>query len=410
MKKRNIPYIVWILIASLFFLLFFTLIGGADTSGTNKVEQTVNPITIFLGGDVMVGRGIDQVLPNPSDPIIYEPLMKSAKGYVDIAEALHGPIPKPVDYSYIWGDALEELASVAPDLSLVNLETSVTKSEDYWKNKSIHYRIHPKNISVIKTAGIDICALANNHILDWGYGGLRETLNSLKEIDVNFAGAGLSLEEAESPAIMELEGRGRVIVFSFGTVTSGVHRSWAASADSPGVNFLRNFSDRTLRRIREQVVKVKREGDIVIASIHWGSNWGYAIPVEQIEFAHNLIDQAEVDVIHGHSSHHARPIEVYRDKLILYGCGDFINDYEGIGGYEEFRYDLVLMYIVHIAPNSGNLIGMQMVPFQIQHFRLNRAKREDALWLQNTLNREGQKFGTGVVINDDGTLNLQWEG
>jgi poly-gamma-glutamate synthesis protein (capsule biosynthesis protein) len=126
-------------------------------------------------------------------------------------------------------------------------------------------------------------------------------------------------------------------------------------------------------------------------------------------FAHNLIDRAGVDLIHGHSSHHARPIEVYREKLILYGSGDFINDYEGIGGYEEYRGDLVLMYTVHIDLSSGNLIGMRMVPFQIRQFRLNRAERVDAVWLTNILNREGKKFGTGVEINDDGTLRLIWD-
>jgi poly-gamma-glutamate synthesis protein (capsule biosynthesis protein) len=409
MKKNAIYYCVWILITTTFFLLCFILLGGADTSGTSTVEQSVNPITIFLGGDVMVGRGIDQVLPNPSDPILHEPFMRSARGYVDIAEAMNGPIPKPVSFSYIWGDALEEWARTKPDLKLVNLETSVTKSEDYGEGKSIHYRLHPKNISVIAKAGIDFCALANNHILDWGYSGLTETMDTLKEIDVKFAGAGLSLEEAEAPVVLELEGMGRVIVFSFGTATSGIPQSWAASSDSPGVNFLRNFSDRTIRRIREQVLKVKREGDIVIASIHWGSNCGYAIPNEQVEFAHNLIDRAGVDLIHGHSSHHARPIEVYRDKLILYGSGDFINDYEGIGGYDAYRGDLVLLYAVYIDLSSGNLIGMRMVPFQIRQFRLNRAEREDALWLRNTLNSEGEKFGTGVEINDDGTLRLIWD-
>ena len=76
----------------------------------------------------------------------------------------------------------------------------------------------------------------------------------------------------------------------------------------------------------------------MVASVHWGSNWGYDIPREQTVFAHRLIDEAGVDIIHGHSSHHVRAIEVYKDRLILYGCGDFLNDYEGISGYEEFRF------------------------------------------------------------------------
>ena len=76
----------------------------------------------------MTGRGIDQVLPYPLKPHLHEPYSKSALDYVELAEAVHGPISHPVDFPYIWGDALEELRRQAPDLRLVNLETSITKS------------------------------------------------------------------------------------------------------------------------------------------------------------------------------------------------------------------------------------------------------------------------------------------
>jgi len=176
------------------------------------------------------------VLPHPSDPLIHEPYMRSARGYIEIAEQVNGPIQQPVSFSYIWGDALEELERVVPDLRMINLETSVTESDDYWKGKYIHYRMHPNNIPCITAAGIDYCSLANNHILDWGYSGLTEKLETLRKVNVKIAGAGQNLKEAEIPAVMEVEGKGRVIVFSFGSLTSGIPVSWAASADRPGVN------------------------------------------------------------------------------------------------------------------------------------------------------------------------------
>jgi poly-gamma-glutamate synthesis protein (capsule biosynthesis protein) len=151
-----------------------------------------------------------------------------------------------------------------------------------------------------------------------------------------------------------------------------------------------------LRHIQTKVQEVKRKGDIVVASIHWGSNWGYDIPREQTRFAHRLIDDSGVDIIHGHSSHHVKAIEVYKNKLILYGCGDFLNDYEGIGGYEEFRADLALMYFATLDSSSGKLMGLQMTPTQIRRFKVNRASRADARWLRDTLNREGARYGTRV--------------
>jgi poly-gamma-glutamate capsule biosynthesis protein CapA/YwtB (metallophosphatase superfamily) len=363
-------------------------------------------ITVFLCGDVMTGRGIDQILQHPSDPLIHESYLKDARGYVEIAERLNGPIPRPVAPAYIWGDALDELERMAPDLRIINLETSVTQSDDYWKGKGIHYRMHPGNIDCIIAAKIDVCSLANNHVLDWGYAGLKETLETLREGKIRGVGAGMDFEEADSPAIVEIKEKGRVIVFAFGSPTSGVALSWAASKGRPGVNLLKDFSSDRIHAIQKRVEEVKRKGDIVIVSIHWGGNWGYAIPREETDFAHQLIDDAGVDLIHGHSSHHVKGIEVYQGKLILYGCGDFLNDYEGIGGYEYYRSDLGLMYFAGVAPSTGKLIQLQMTPTQIKHFKVNRASEEDAHWLTHTLNREGNSFGTRTRLDENGRLSL----
>jgi poly-gamma-glutamate synthesis protein (capsule biosynthesis protein) len=269
--------------------------------------------------------------------------------------------------------------------------------------------MHPKNIPSLTAARIDVWSLANNHVLDWGYPGLVETLESLKKANLKTAGAGRNLREAEAPAIVNIGGNRRVIVFSFGLTTSGIPLNWAAEENRPGVNLLRDLGDNTLNSIHQNVSDVKRKGDIVVASIHWGSNWGYDIPREQTLLAHRLIDEAGVDIIHGHSSHHVKAIEVYKDRLILYGCGDFLNDYEGISGYEEFRADLSLMYFATVEPSTGKLLGLQMTPTQIRRFKVIRASKVDTLWLKDTLNREGTAFGTQVKVREDNRLTLQWD-
>ncbi|MCH8262746.1 MAG: CapA family protein, partial [Proteobacteria bacterium] len=200
------------------------------------MSSTRDPITLFMAGDVMTGRGIDQVLPYPGDPRLYEPYVKDAKDYVVLAEVRNGPIQKPVQCHYIWGDALEVLEQIAPDVRLINLETSITTSHEYWPDKGIHYKMHPKNVSCLKEARIDYCSVANNHLLDWGYPGLTETLDSLKGVNIKISGAGENLHEAEQPAIISVEGKGRVIVFSYGFSSSGIPPSWAAKKDRPGVN------------------------------------------------------------------------------------------------------------------------------------------------------------------------------
>jgi poly-gamma-glutamate synthesis protein (capsule biosynthesis protein) len=380
-----------------------------ENKSVEASDRIPNPITIFLCGDVMTGRGIDQILPHPSDPTIYESYMKSARGYVKIAEEVNGPIDFPVSFSYVWGKALTEMDRVVPDVRIINLETSVTKSNDYWKGKGINYRMHPENISILTAAKIDVCSLANNHVLDWGYSGLLETLETLKNVNIKIAGVGRNLIEAQVPAVKKVPGKGRVIVFAFGLGTSGIPSGWGAEDQKPGVNLLKGLSDKSLLNIQQKVVEVKRKGDIVVASIHWGSNWGYGIPREQTVFAHRLIDETGVDIIHGHSSHHVRAIEVYKDKLILYGCGDFLNDYEGISGYEEFRADLSLMYFATVDPPTGKLLGLQLTPTQIRRFKVIRASNVDTLWLTDILNREGATFGTNVKMSEDNRLTLQWD-
>jgi poly-gamma-glutamate capsule biosynthesis protein CapA/YwtB (metallophosphatase superfamily) len=392
--------------------LFYSIIGYLFlvSMGTQAMGQEMTPsVKIFMCGDVMTGRGIDQVLPNPSDPIIYESYMKSALGYVKIAERVNGRIRKPVSVAYIWGDALGELNRSTPHVKLINLETSITTNTDYWKAKGIHYRMHPKNIASLKAAGIDVCSLANNHVLDWGYPGLLETLATLKAVDIKIAGAGGNIDQAGAPAVLNIGDQSRVIVFSFGLPNSGIPFNWAAEKNRPGVNLLRDLSDKSLRHIQRKVREVKRKGDVVVASIHWGGNWGYDISRHQTRFAHRLVDDSGVDVIHGHSSHHVKAIEVYNDKLILYGCGDFLNDYEGIGGYEEFRSDLALMYFATVDSATGKLVALQMTPTQTRRFKVNRASGPDALWLKDTLNREGEKFGTRVKLDKDKRLVLDWQ-
>ena len=378
----------------------------ADPTNNDGTEAS-DAITLFLCGDVMLGRGIDQILPHPGDPRLYEAEVRSAKTYVELAERLNGPIPMPVDPSYVWGGALKTLRRVGPDLRIINLETSITKSRDAVA-KGINYKMNPKNIACLTAAGIDCCVLANNHVLDWSQAGLLETLDTLDQAGIRTAGAGRDVSQAEAPAVLEVPGKGRVLVFAFGSETSGISQRWVSGRDRPGVNLLEDLSDRTVAHIAEQMEATRRPGDVLVASIHWGGNWGYDIPRQQTRFAHGLIDQAGFDVVHGHSSHHPKGIEVYRGRAIIYGCGDFLNDYEGIAGYEEFRDDLVVMYLPSIARSTGQLVDFRLFPFQIRKFRLNRASERDAAWLRATLSRESTRFGVGVQLSEDDSLSVTW--
>jgi poly-gamma-glutamate capsule biosynthesis protein CapA/YwtB (metallophosphatase superfamily) len=361
-------------------------------------------IRLFLCGDVMIGRGIDQVLAHPCDPVLHESYMRSAMDYVRIAEEANGPIPRRADPSYIWGAALDQWDLERTDARIVNLETSVTRNSDY-APKGINYRVSPENANCLAAAPIDCCVLANNHVLDWGCDGLSETLATLAGLGIRTAGAGRNLSEASAPAQLYFHGKGRVLIFSFAARSSGVPRAWAATRDSPGVNFLGDLSPATIAGIRAQIERLRQPADVIVISIHWGPNWSYAISDDQRRFAHALIDDIGVSIVYGHSSHHAKGLEVYRNRLILYGCGDFLNDYEGIGGHEEYRGDLALMYFASVDA-AGDVAGLDIVPLQIRNFRLAQPSSHDVEWLQQRLDRECRKLGTKVTLNAAGRLAL----
>ena len=377
-------------------------------------------IRLFLCGDVMTGTGVDQVLPHPGSPVLYEPFVRDAREYVRLAEEANGPVTKPVEFGYVWGDAAAEWERAAPDVRVVNLETSITAGGSPWPGKMIHYRMHPGNIGCLTAAGPRTapssgatappplcCCLANNHVLDWGYEGLADTLRALDAAGLPRAGAGRSAAEAAAPAVLDVPGKGRVLVFAFGSADSGIPWEWAATADRPGVNLLEDLSDATARRVAGEIRRACRPGDVAVASIHWGDNWGYEIPAAHLRFAHRLAEEG-VAIVHGHSSHHVKAAEVHRGRLILYGCGDFLTDYEGIRGYEEFRNDLSLMYFAEVDPRDGRLLGARLVPMQLRRFRLNRASAADARWLCELLNRLGAPLGTRARLAEDNSIALEW--
>jgi poly-gamma-glutamate capsule biosynthesis protein CapA/YwtB (metallophosphatase superfamily) len=362
---------------------------------------------LFLCGDVMTGRGIDQALPHPVNPVLYEPYVRDAREYLQLAEKAHGSIPRPLSFDYIWGDALKELERAEVDFRIVNLETAITSVETPRPGKGIHYRMHPQNVGCLSAGRISGCSLANNHVLDWGYDGLSETLQSLNTAGIAYSGAGNDAKEAMQPAVLNTMGKGRLLLFSFGSTTSGIPEDWKATSISPGVNLLDDLSEASAARVCEQMRAHQQPGDLIVASIHWGSNWGYEIPREHVLFAHRLIEEG-VAIVHGHSSHHVKAIEVFKGRLILYGCGDFLTDYEGISSYERFRGDLALMYLIDLDSASGELITARLVPMQMHRFRLERASAPDARWLCNLLNEIGKRFGTSSRLEEDNSLMLEW--
>jgi poly-gamma-glutamate capsule biosynthesis protein CapA/YwtB (metallophosphatase superfamily) len=360
--------------------------------------------TLVLAGDVMTGRGIDQILGKPGAPGLREEYVVDARAYVDLAERANGPIPKPVDDAWPWGDALAVMEGAGPAVRVMNLETSVTRSEETDPGKGIHYRMSPANVGCLATARADVWTLANNHVLDHGRSGLLETVETFHRAGLRGAGAGRDADEAWAAVAVEC-GDARVVVCSVAHASSGVPVSWAAAPGRAGVALLPDLSDATAEMVADAARRGGRPGDLRVVSVHWGGNWGSRVPRDHRRFAHRLVD-AGVHVVHGHSSHHPRPVEVYRGHLVIYGCGDLVDDYEGITGYEQYRDDLRVLFLARLRPGTGELQGLSMPVFQARRMRLWRARPADVAWLAEKLGEDCRAFGTGFSVEADGSLHL----
>jgi len=229
---------------------------------------------------------------------------------------------------------------------------------------------------------------------------------SLSGAGLRAVGAGPGSDTARQPAVVPVRGGGRAVIVSCGTASSGIPARWAAGPGRPGVSRLSDLSPTTADDIIGQVQATRRPGDIAVVSVHWGSNWGYGVDADQVRFARALIDGG-VDLVHGHSSHHPRPIEVFRGKLILYGCGDCIDDYEGITGHQAYRDDLRLLYFASVRAGTGQLTALLMAPMQARKMRLHQAPTADRQWLKAILERISRDFGSRVDLRPDGMLALR---
>lgn len=366
----------------------------------------MNTATLWLAGDVMTGRGIDQIQAHAVPPVLYESWVHDARNYVQLAERRHGPVPFPVAPGYIWGEALAEIEQRQPALRLVNLETAITTSEAAWPGKAIHYRMHPANIRCLTAARIDGCALANNHVLDWGRAGLDQTLRTLQQAGLQSAGAGHDREAACAPATWPLDGGARLQFFAWAGPDSGVPGAWAATPEQSGVAWLPAWDEAGALQVAAQVARRRQPRDVVVVSLHWGGNWGVEVPAPHRRFARRLIELGAADVVHGHSSHHPRPVEVYRGRLILYGCGDLINDYEGISFQERFDPSAVCLYFVRLSTKTGALQQLEIVPMQLRRLQLVKANAAARESLQALLESEGRLLGTGLTAQADGSWRL----
>ncbi|MEW6635850.1 MAG: CapA family protein [Actinomycetota bacterium] len=313
-------------------------------------------ITLALAGDVMLGRGVDEVL-------------------------LRGMRPEEP-----WGDTLALLLSA--DLRVINLECALTTHDRPWSRtpKVFHFRAGPERaVGVLRAARIDACSLANNHTLDFEERGLLDTIRHLDAAGIRHAGAGRDAEEAARPAALEAEGE-RVALVAF----TDNEPPFAAGEGRPGTNYLPVSLDPDVLSQVESVIGAAREAGArtVVFSNHWGPNMVERPPEHFRRFARAVIERG-ADVYYGHSAHVFQGVEIYGGRPILYDTGDFIDDY---AVDERLRNDRSFLF--RLSVEDGELRRLELFPVSLGYACVGLARGREKEEILGRMERLSAEFGT----------------
>ncbi|TET06150.1 CapA family protein [Candidatus Dependentiae bacterium] len=338
-------------------VIFMTILSLVIIGKSMQNQKQSSPtIVIGLGGDTMLGRLVNDTI--------------NTKGY-----------------KYPWGNLLPYLQKT--DLTILNLENTFTKSTKK-VSKTFNFKADPDKVKTLQIAGIDVVNLANNHILDFDIEGLEETIKTLDNTDIYHVGAGSNLEKAHKAVVLT---KNDIIIGIIGYTDN--EPGWAAGPNKPGINYI-HVGD--IATVKNDIANIRNNVDLLIISIHWGPNMREKPSQQFISFAHQMID-AGVDIIHGHSAHIFQGIEIYKNKLILYDTGDFVDDYRVD---PILRNDRSFFYKVIIDKKSIRQI--QLIPTLISNMQVNLASGKDYQEIISRIQKLSAPFGT--VINNKGTIEL----
>ncbi|AEH38083.1 CapA family protein [Halopiger xanaduensis] len=292
----------------------------------------------------------------------------------------------------VWGTVRERLQAL--DALVINLECVLSTRGRKWRRtrRPFHFRADPtRAVPALEAAGVDVCALANNHVLDYEEAALRDTLEHLDEAGIDRAGAGETIDEALEPAVRRVGGEEAALDVAVVSLTDNTPE-YAADETAPGTARIEIDVDdaASIERTREGLERARAtDPDLLVASLHWGPNMVEEPPPAFQEFGRWLIEQG-VDIVHGHSAHVFQGIEVHDGCPILYDTGDFVDDYavdDDLRNDRSFLFELA-------ATSGGKPTELRLHPTEIDNCAVHEASPDAAARSRERMRELSEPFGT----------------
>ena len=202
------------------------------------------------------------------------------------------------------------------DIAFGNLECPITQGRTIGSTEMI-FRADPESIKGLKYAGFDVLSLANNHSFNFGVQGLKDTFQYLDKLGIVYSGAGRDKREAYTPKIVEVKG---IKIAFLAYADDAFSPLYSQAKDSrAGIAFMK------IPEMKKAVAAAKSKADLIIVSMHSGTEYASQPNGKQVAFAHAAID-AGADLIIGHHPHTVQKMEKYKGKYIFYSLGNFVFD------------------------------------------------------------------------------------
>lgn len=273
------------------------------------------------------------------------------------------------------------------DISMINLETPVSKRGEREKNKQFTFRANPYAIrNLTKASGINFVSLANNHVLDYGRIAFLDTLDFLKKEKIHKAGAGENIKKASAAVIVEKNGHKIAILASSRVVP---FKTWFAEINRSGVASTYNTDI-----IKKEIKDARKKADIVIVYVHWG-NERAEFPIKiQKDLAKTYID-CGADIVVGSHPHVLEGIELYKKGIIAYSLGNFV--------FTDLKKDTM---IFNITIENKKINKVRIIPCEIQNYRpviiKDKARYDSFISKMN-------KLSFNARIDKKGEVVLPWK-
>ncbi len=279
---------------------------------------------------------------------------------------------------------LEELNGA--DLLVVNNEFTYTNRGTPLAGKDYLFRADPTLVSQLKVMGTDLVGLANNHVYDYGNEGITDTLDTIEGVGLPVIGAGKNIKEASQPMYYISNGR-KIAIVAATQIERSTNYTKEATEDSAGV--LKTLNS---KKYVAAIKKAKKNADIVICFVHWGTEGTHHAGADQKKLATEFVE-AGADAIVGGHSHCLQGIDVIQGVPVFYSLGNFYfsQEPEMPDDYDTAVGQLVI--------DEGGMIRARVLPCHFSNGYLSLIQDGDKY---NQILQDIGTYSTGITLDEEG--------